>query len=186
MVRSLTKLIRMRGENCVDASVSVISMIANTIDTTVMIEVAMLLRIICATPGSSREGKRTFGTHALISGAASSSHDSTAPAVPRNRAIIKGRIRNPPRRAYIAERKSAGSRSNILECPESGQRTLRLAPGQTEINQNRSSLRQTCFVVATEPRPSRERQPAKMGLFISRRAGSAFSVPLRLAVPHSD
>ena len=111
----------------------------------------MLLRIICATPGSSREGKRTFGTHALIAGAASSSHDSTAPAVPRNRAIIKGRIRNPPRRAYIAERKSAGSRSNILECPESGQRTLRLAPGQTEINQNRSNSLQTCFVVAREP-----------------------------------
>ena len=31
VVRSLTKLIRMRGENCVDASVSVISRIANTI-----------------------------------------------------------------------------------------------------------------------------------------------------------
>jgi len=30
----------MRGENCIDASVSVISRIAKTIDTTVMIEVA--------------------------------------------------------------------------------------------------------------------------------------------------
>src|SRR5665213_3408550 len=49
VVRSLTKLIRMRGENWVDARVSVISRIAKTIDTTVMIEVAMLLRITCAT-----------------------------------------------------------------------------------------------------------------------------------------
>jgi hypothetical protein len=48
----------MRGENCVDASVSVISRIAKTIDTTVMIEVATLLRITCATPASSCEGKR--------------------------------------------------------------------------------------------------------------------------------
>jgi len=116
-------------------SVSVISMIANTIDTTVMIEVAMLLRIICATPGSSREGKRIFGTHALIAGAASSSHDSTAPAVPRNRAIIKGRIRNPPRRAYIAERKSAGSCSNILECPGSGQKDFE---ARTRSDRNQS------------------------------------------------
>jgi hypothetical protein len=65
-VRSLTKLVRMRGENCVDASVSVISRIANTIDTTVMIEVAMLLRITCATPGSSCDGKRMSGINALI------------------------------------------------------------------------------------------------------------------------
>src|SRR5579862_21547 len=57
VVRSLTKLTRIRGENCVDASVSVISRIANTIDTTVMIEVAMPPRMIWATPGSSREGK---------------------------------------------------------------------------------------------------------------------------------
>jgi hypothetical protein len=83
VVRSLTKLIRMRGENCVDASVSVISRIANTIDTTVIIEVAMLLRITCATPGSSCEGKRVLGIQALILGIASSSSDeSTAPAAP--------------------------------------------------------------------------------------------------------
>src|SRR6516164_7208103 len=114
VVWALTKLIKMRGENCVDASVRVISMIANTIDTTVMIEVAMLLRIICATPGSSREGKRTFGTQALISGTRSSSHESTAPAVPRNRVMAKGRMRKPPRSAYIAERKRTGRRSSIL------------------------------------------------------------------------
>jgi len=46
VVRSLTKLTRIRGENCVEASVRVISRIANTIDTTVMIDVAMLLRMI--------------------------------------------------------------------------------------------------------------------------------------------
>jgi len=66
VVRSRTKLIRMRGENCVDASVSVISRIANTIDTTVMIEVAMLLRMTCATPGSWCEGNRVLGIQALI------------------------------------------------------------------------------------------------------------------------
>ena len=38
----------MRGENCMEASVSVISNIAKTIETTVMIEVAMLARITCA------------------------------------------------------------------------------------------------------------------------------------------
>ena len=43
---------RMRGENCVEASVSVISRIANTIDTTVMIDVAMTLRMVWATLGS--------------------------------------------------------------------------------------------------------------------------------------
>src|SRR5665647_548292 len=113
VVRSLTKLIRMRGENCVDASVSVISRIANTIDTTVMIEVAILLRITCATPGSSCEGKRVLGIQALIPGIASSSDESTAPAVPRIMAMANGRMRKPPRSAYIAERNSTGKRSNI-------------------------------------------------------------------------
>ena len=39
----------MRGENCVEASVSVIRSIAKTIDTTVIVEVAMLVRIAWAT-----------------------------------------------------------------------------------------------------------------------------------------
>ena len=42
---SRTKLIRMRGENCVEANVSVISSMAKTIETTVIVEVAMALRI---------------------------------------------------------------------------------------------------------------------------------------------
>lgn len=113
MVRSLTKLIRMRGENCVDASVSVIRRIANTIDTTVIIEVAMLLRMTCATPGSSCEGKRVLGIQALTSGIDSSSDESTAPAAPRIMAMVNGRMRKPPRSAYIAERKRTGKRSNI-------------------------------------------------------------------------
>ena len=46
---SRTKLTRMRGENWVEASVSVISRIAKTIDTTVMIELAMPARIVSAT-----------------------------------------------------------------------------------------------------------------------------------------
>jgi hypothetical protein len=94
----------MRGENCVDARVRVIRRIANTIDTTVIIEVATLLRIVCATPGSSREGKRVCGIQALISGVDSSSDESTAPTTPKTTAIANGRIRKPPRSAYIAER----------------------------------------------------------------------------------
>jgi hypothetical protein len=113
VVRSRTKLIRMRGENCVDASVSVISRIANTIDTTVMIEVAMLLRITWATPGSSCEGKSVLGIQALIPGIASSSDESTAPDAPRIMAMTNGRMRNPPRTAYIAERNRTGKRAII-------------------------------------------------------------------------
>ena len=52
VTRSRTKLTRMRGENCIEASVSVISRIAKTIDTTVMIEPAMPERIAKATCGS--------------------------------------------------------------------------------------------------------------------------------------
>src|SRR6516162_9694828 len=117
----------MRGENCVDARVRVIRRIANTIDTTVIIEVATLLRIICATPGSSCEGKRVFGIQALISGVDSSSDESTAPIAPKTTAMTKGRIRKPPRSAYIAERNTTGRRSNIPD-PRVGSRVLRVSP----------------------------------------------------------
>jgi hypothetical protein len=43
------KLIRIRGENCVDARVRVIKRIAKTIATTVMIDVAMSVRMAWAT-----------------------------------------------------------------------------------------------------------------------------------------
>ena len=98
----------MRGENCVDASVSVISRMANTIDTTVMIEVAMLARITCATPGSWRDGNSTLGIHAPIAGRDFSSEESTAPTIPKITAMSSGRMRKPPRSAYIAERKRTG------------------------------------------------------------------------------
>src|SRR5208282_561126 len=124
VVRSLTKLIRMRGENCVDANVNVISRIANTIDTTVMIEVAMLLRMIWATPGSSCEGKRVCGIQPPISGVDSSSDESTAPTVPRTMAMTNGRMRKPPRSAYIAERKRTGRRSNI-QMPSVGSKVIK-------------------------------------------------------------
>jgi len=88
-----------RGENCVDARVSVISRIAKTIDTTVMIDVAMSVRIACATCGSACDGNSTSGTKALIAGVCSSKDDSTAPAVPSASAMTKGRMRNPPRNA---------------------------------------------------------------------------------------
>src|ERR1019366_472507 len=64
--RSRTKLIRMRGENCIDASVSVINSIAKTIDTTVMIYVAMTLRMAWATWGSSREGNKVTDIQAAV------------------------------------------------------------------------------------------------------------------------
>ena len=46
---SRTKLTMIRGENCIEASVSVISRIAKTIDTTVMREAAIPARMTCAT-----------------------------------------------------------------------------------------------------------------------------------------
>ena len=73
MTRSRAKLTRMRGENCMEASVSVISRMANTMDTTVMVEVAISLRMTCATWGSEWDGKSSLGTHALIPGKDSSS-----------------------------------------------------------------------------------------------------------------
>ena len=73
----------------------------------------MLERITCATPGSWRDGNRTLGIQALISGRASSSEEKTAPAIPKITAITSGRMRKPPRSAYIAERRRTGRRSNI-------------------------------------------------------------------------
>src|SRR5690349_9345677 len=62
---SLAKLIRIRGENCIEANVSVISSMAKTIETTVMIEPAIPARITCATCGSEVDGKRSDGTQLL-------------------------------------------------------------------------------------------------------------------------
>src|SRR5579862_3921374 len=60
VTRSLEKLTMIRGENCMEASVSVISRIAKTIDTTVMIDAAMPPKITCATCGSECDGKSIF------------------------------------------------------------------------------------------------------------------------------
>src|ERR1039457_3314270 len=49
VTRSLAKLTMMRGENCIEASVSVINRIANTMETTVIIEAAMPARMTWAT-----------------------------------------------------------------------------------------------------------------------------------------
>jgi hypothetical protein len=49
VTRSLEKLTMMRGENCIEASVSVINRIANTMETTVIIEAAMPARMTWAT-----------------------------------------------------------------------------------------------------------------------------------------
>jgi hypothetical protein len=64
VTRSLEKLTMMRGENWIDASVSVISRMANTMETTVMMEAAMPARMTWATCGSACEGKRAVGTRA--------------------------------------------------------------------------------------------------------------------------
>jgi hypothetical protein len=68
VTRSLEKLTIRRGENCIEARVSVMSKMANTIDTTVMIDAAMPTRITCATCGSACEGNRSLGTQALSAG----------------------------------------------------------------------------------------------------------------------
>ncbi len=47
--RSRTKPVKIRGENCMEANVRVISSIANTIETTVIIEATMPPRMTCAT-----------------------------------------------------------------------------------------------------------------------------------------
>ena len=62
MTWSRMKLIKMRGENCVDASVNVIRRIAKTMETTVMVAVAMVVRMACATWGSAWDGNRVEGT----------------------------------------------------------------------------------------------------------------------------
>src|SRR5208337_5345974 len=103
----------MRGENWVEARVRVISRIAKTIETTVMVEVAIVVRMACATWGSDCEGKSACGTNARISGNCSSSADRTAPVVPSASAISNGRMRNPPRRLYAADWTSTGSRLSI-------------------------------------------------------------------------
>ena len=68
VVRSLTKLTRMRGENCIDARVSVIRRMANTIDTTVMMEAATPARMTWAICGSAWLGNSTDGTQAASTG----------------------------------------------------------------------------------------------------------------------
>src|SRR5271170_3333154 len=104
VTRSLEKLTMMRGENCIDASVSVMSRMANTMETTVIMEVAMPARMTWATCGSACDGKRAAGTQSLVAGNCSSSHDSSAPAQPSTSAMMSGRTRNPPRRLYMARR----------------------------------------------------------------------------------
>src|ERR1035437_1819925 len=108
VTRSLEKLTMMRGENCIDARVSVISRMANTMDTTVMMEAAMPARMTWATCGSACEGNRTVGTHALAAGNSSSNHDRNAPAQPSASAIVSGRTKKPPRRLYVAWRSING------------------------------------------------------------------------------
>ena len=108
VTRSREKLTMMRGENCMEASVSVISRMANTMDTTVMMEAAMPARMTWATCGSACEGNRAVGTQALTAGNVSSSHDRNAPAPPSASAMVSGRIRKPPRRLYIAWRNNNG------------------------------------------------------------------------------
>ena len=83
-----------------DASVSVISRMAKTIDTTVMIDAAIPARMICATCGSACEGKIALGAQSFSQGISWSSHDRRAPEQPNPRTIISGRTRKPPRRLY--------------------------------------------------------------------------------------
>src|ERR1017187_9666626 len=108
VTRSLEKLTMMRGENCIDARVSVISRMANTMDTTVMMEAAIPARMTWETWASACVGNRTVGTQALAAGNSSSDNDRNAPAQPSASAIVSGRIKKPPRRLYIAWRNING------------------------------------------------------------------------------
>jgi len=81
VTRSLEKLTMMRGENCMDARVSVIRRMANTMDTTVMMEAAIPARMTWRLAVAC-EGNRTVGTHALAAGNSASNHDRNAPALP--------------------------------------------------------------------------------------------------------
>ena len=53
VTRSREKLTMIRGENCIDAKVSVISRMAKTMETTVIMEAAMPARMTWATCGSA-------------------------------------------------------------------------------------------------------------------------------------
>src|ERR1039458_9318810 len=108
VTRSREKLTMMRGENCIEARVSVINRMANTMDTTVMMEPAMPARMTWATCGSACEGNRTVGTQALTAGYSSSNHDRKAPAQPSDSAMVSGRTKKPPRRLYMAWRSNKG------------------------------------------------------------------------------
>src|ERR1700691_2747993 len=119
VTRSCTKLTMIRGENCMEASVKVISMMANTIDTTVIMEPAMPPRIICATCGSACEGNSAPGVQPPRAGKDSSNSESSAPAQPSASAIDSGRTRNPPRRLYMARRNSNGRRLGKLMANDS-------------------------------------------------------------------
>ena len=88
----------MRGENCIEASVNDISNIAKTIDTTVMVEVAILLKMICATWGSLLEGKNASGIQEPKAGYVASRYDSSHPMKPSAIVMHSGLTRNPPRR----------------------------------------------------------------------------------------
>src|SRR6516225_2146344 len=82
VTRSLTKLTRMRGENCIEASVKVISRMAKTIETTVMTDDAVVPSITCATCASDRDGNRMAGTQSLNIGKLSSNEERAMPVAP--------------------------------------------------------------------------------------------------------
>jgi hypothetical protein len=54
-----------------------------------------------------------LGIQALIPGITSSSDESTAPDAPRTMAMTNGRMRNPPRSAFIAECNRTGKRAIV-------------------------------------------------------------------------
>src|SRR5271166_945858 len=90
---------------------------ANTIETTVIVEVAMLVRMACATCGSACEGNSASGTNERISGKRSSNAEIVAPATPRAITIRNGRTRKPPRKLYATDWYRIGSRLSILYFP---------------------------------------------------------------------
>src|ERR1017187_2750034 len=188
VTRSLEKLTMMRGENCIDARGSVISRMANTMDTTVMMEAAMPARMTWATCGSACEGNRTVGTQALAAGNSSSNHDRHAPAPPSVSAMISGRIRKPPRRLYVAWRNINGRllvtiSSSVADQTRAHKEEQRVPPS--------CSIQRTGFATGIETLPH-SRPPGACGRRSSSRdgkpgaEGSALSFAEITTVSHSE
>ena len=89
----------MRGENCMDASVSVISRIAKTIDTTVMIDVGDARQDHLGNLRIRVRGKQHVRHPGIQCRKRLLAFREHIPGAPSTKAIASGRTRKPPRNA---------------------------------------------------------------------------------------